>query len=415
MPEENQFQPVINPSLEKLKRNWKKILPFLFIGLFIISLVGVGIWLLISKPVSPPFKELEKQATSSDQNKIKEEEKTRIIFIRNSDVYSVYTDGSSEIKIVVGVVQAKASLDFRTFVLVKEYNLWVADVDGKELKQLTNVGKDETEKFHAIDVTIVALSPEGKKIFYSVKPVGTLDYQPGKLTDPSIKYGFYLYNLVTQQNTFITEEKTLSDFDYVGWLANEDSLLFIDGGKKEGFLYSFNTNSKIIEKFSNNLYPGLTNGYQTSLSMNKSLITWRGSSWWSYDKSLPSKSSQIFISKLDGTNRKQISATGKWGEYQWPSISFNSRYVSFEKHALDEPSAGKGKIYLYDVMSGETRFLANTDRDSIWLDDRTMLIHKSSYKNEKGFDIYKVDIVTGQETKIVSDGQIGNFSGNFYR
>ena len=54
-------QPPQNP-----KRNWKKILLILLVVLFLISLVGVGIYLLIPKPAEePPTTQPQKQTTPS--------------------------------------------------------------------------------------------------------------------------------------------------------------------------------------------------------------------------------------------------------------------------------------------------------------------------------------------------------------
>lgn len=73
MPEENQPLPTsISPTLGKPKRNWKKILPLLLIGLFLISLVGVGLYLLIPKPTEGPTAQPPtKQATPSAKPKPK--------------------------------------------------------------------------------------------------------------------------------------------------------------------------------------------------------------------------------------------------------------------------------------------------------------------------------------------------------
>ena len=59
---ENPVQPPTKPE-----RNWKKILLFLLIGLFLISLVGVGLYLLVPKPTeeSTPTTQPQKQATPS--------------------------------------------------------------------------------------------------------------------------------------------------------------------------------------------------------------------------------------------------------------------------------------------------------------------------------------------------------------
>ena len=70
MPEVSQTRnPQTTQSPQKPKRNWKKTFLFLLISLFLISLVGVGIYLLIPKPAKETISinQPQKQATPSAQ------------------------------------------------------------------------------------------------------------------------------------------------------------------------------------------------------------------------------------------------------------------------------------------------------------------------------------------------------------
>ena len=81
---ENPVQPPTKPE-----RNWKKILLFLLIGLFLISLVGVGIYLLIPKPIKEPstLTKPQKQATQSAKKDETEGWKTFIGTPSNNSKY----------------------------------------------------------------------------------------------------------------------------------------------------------------------------------------------------------------------------------------------------------------------------------------------------------------------------------------
>ncbi|OGY26795.1 MAG: hypothetical protein A2Z11_02390 [Candidatus Woykebacteria bacterium RBG_16_43_9] len=106
---EEQPQPIINPTLEKPKRNWKKISLILLIALFVISLIGVGLYILIPKLTQEPPSQTQKQATPSakPQKEKTHPLKNKIIYsmdvIRENgfdkDIYAMNPDGSGEIKI----------------------------------------------------------------------------------------------------------------------------------------------------------------------------------------------------------------------------------------------------------------------------------------------------------------------------
>jgi Tol biopolymer transport system component len=112
---ENSETPTISPLVEsqKSKRNSKKILLFLLIGLFLISLVGVGIWLLIPNLTEEPLLVKQKQPHPL-KNKIAF---VKSVFVKNrkittsggnlqylstfdTDIYLIKPDGTGETKVV---------------------------------------------------------------------------------------------------------------------------------------------------------------------------------------------------------------------------------------------------------------------------------------------------------------------------
>ena len=111
-------QPNPNPPPQKPKRNWKKISLILLIGLFLISLVGVGLYLLIPRLAEQPDSPTQNQATPSSKPKKSSPLKNKIIFTKtittnqkytapwgveltksDSDIYIMNADGTGETKI----------------------------------------------------------------------------------------------------------------------------------------------------------------------------------------------------------------------------------------------------------------------------------------------------------------------------
>ncbi|MEK0338472.1 MAG: hypothetical protein QQN41_13670, partial [Nitrosopumilus sp.] len=152
MPEENQSpSPSISPTLEKHKRNWKKILPLLLIGLFLISLVGVGIYFYGSSDNSFLFKRDE---TKEPSNTSKEHPlKNKIIYTKSiitdekyntspnvelskvdTDIYAMNLDGSGETKIVD--LEVRTNLNYPTSISLSPNNtylVWIREnADGEE-------------------------------------------------------------------------------------------------------------------------------------------------------------------------------------------------------------------------------------------------------------------------------------------
>lgn len=101
MPEENQSpSSSISPTLGKSKRNWKKIALIFLLALFVASLVGVGLYLLVPRLTEEP----PSQKQTAPSAKPKEEKphplKGKIAFVKSTFIKHeeiTYPDGSSGI------------------------------------------------------------------------------------------------------------------------------------------------------------------------------------------------------------------------------------------------------------------------------------------------------------------------------
>ncbi len=97
MPEQTQIPPTsISPTLGKPKRNWKKVFLLLLIALFVVSLVGVGLYLLIPKLTQEPPSQTQKQATSPAEPTKPTNKKKTIAYCWNDEIWITDVKGQKQ-------------------------------------------------------------------------------------------------------------------------------------------------------------------------------------------------------------------------------------------------------------------------------------------------------------------------------
>lgn len=186
MPPETQTPSTsISPTLGKPKRNWKKIFLILLILGISVSLVGVGVWLLISKPVEPPSKKLEKQTTSPTQKQVAS--KKGVLYLKPSG--------------------QKATLPIASLL----GDLWIYDLGNKKETQITKDGRVANNP--------MVLSPNGKMVAYR-KNIGDTE-------------SLWIYDFQTKKEKKLTEfTATVSDGEYsridgVVWKEDSKSVAYL--------------------------------------------------------------------------------------------------------------------------------------------------------------------------------------------
>ena len=80
---EEQSPLIVNPTIEKPKRNWKRTLLILFILLFFVSLIGIGLYLLVPKLDEGSPSTTQEQATPSAK-KAEHPLKNKIIYTKTN-------------------------------------------------------------------------------------------------------------------------------------------------------------------------------------------------------------------------------------------------------------------------------------------------------------------------------------------
>lgn len=434
----NQTTSVNTNPQTKAPLNWKLIGIISIVAAIVIAGLGYGavVLNLFGDKPSTETPDANKVATkSAEQNKTNtpSEKEERFVFYRQgasipySAVYSVKTDGTSEIKLAENVppsgggqcCDSKISRDSSLMAFTSNHKLWVVGLDGKGLKQLTTIGRDFTTQFLPIDVTIIDWSPDNTKILYYLRSVpnelgGLYPNTPaGAIEDPSVKYGIYLYDLTKGKESFVTNAVEPNGWDYVGWPKGTEKALFnigrLNSPEFSEYLYALNLSDGSFNKFSNQKYPGLWIVGQSSISNDGKKFVWNGLGVARDVKNNqdfpPTSSEQIFVSNIDGSNRTQITETLYSNEYQSPRFLTNDLYISLSRTLLDANKAPIAyEVYLYNITTGKNEKKVNNAQRFFFLDHDTVIIWKNN-------DIYKVELSTSKETLLA---KAAYFNLSFY-
>jgi hypothetical protein len=196
MPEEIQSTPPsISPTVEKPKRNWRKILLILLVVLLLVSLVGVGLW-LIPKLTKEPTSPTQKQATPSAKVQPKTKKLVwivgREIWMKelNKKAQKVLTEDEKILdwdllgndKVVY--ITAEASNDIYYGTKILRFNLKTKKKDTLlEIPLntiLSEVKKPNLCQVDDPDISAISASPDGKSLVFARLGVWKLDLATNK-------------------------------------------------------------------------------------------------------------------------------------------------------------------------------------------------------------------------------------------
>ena len=178
----------------------------------------------------------------------------KVLFLRNKELFTVNSDGSSEQKYIYtrGSVEPRFSPDGNKIVYTKEYDdhyeLWMLDIKNKNNERLT-------DGFYAVWLN--------DTFIYFYRP-GKNPYHPDEAVD--MKSGwvhFYKKNIVTGKEEEIKEDlsKGLGLVEFtspVEYCSQKNNIMFISGqGRGAGCLAAYNLKGKRIQ-LPDNLYDGVT-------------------------------------------------------------------------------------------------------------------------------------------------------------
>jgi len=364
MPEENQPQPVTNPSLEKPKRNWKKIALVLVIILLIAGLIGVGLWLLLRNPPEAPSKQPTKQATTAAKPREKETkpERTKFAYAHpghygNIWVLDVVTkgkmqitaDGSTHIDNIQPVFSDENSFTYLKCTSSK-CELWLVGLNGN---------KFTTKQIKKFNLYVYR---------YSIDPkLNKLVYLGGENGNAKL----HLVDLVKNKDKVVYETKMFGygsnqdDSLYVNFSPDYSKILYVDTrGVEEGEMSGGARTYKImVWDMGGNQLVRLTGEITDGEWTGNNSFVYRDIEKGTFSYDLVSKTSQQLSEEVDWSNL---------------TISPNTEKLAHNKgfQVSDASSPSDSEVFLFDLLSKKDNLLVSSSYGPVWVNNTYLVVHK---------------------------------------
>lgn len=396
MPEDSS-QPLAAQPESQIQKSpkQKKVKKWLLILLVLFALAGAS-FLVYKALKNNSFKQ-------GSQNNIQNKKSGNFVYTKTAEVYSIKSDGTSKKRIVEFSLDLLVSPDFSKVGFIRDHNLWVVDSLGGNYIQLTTNGKDSNNEFWGVDPLTLGWSSDSKKILFSINPTPPV-VGDGKMygkEDPTIKYGFYLFDLEKAEGEFLFRDKLNSRF--LGWPKGSGPL-FIKGTEYER-IYELSISEKAFKLFSNQKYPGLVFGH-VSFSSDGNYVSWVGSV---HEKmkglSMKADTSQVFLANIDGTGRVAISPLGKFNDFLLPRFLKGDNIVSWLKPKIKYgelvTSGSEKELNLYDRQTKSSKIIEG-GIDYFPYDSDSLFVLKDN-SERLGHDLYLKDLNTDKEVFLDND------------
>lgn len=252
-----QPQPTSEQPPPKPERNWKKILLFLLIGLFLTSLVGVGLYLLIPRLTEQPTSPAQNQTTDEDQPVTK-----RLVWVVGKEIWvkELYKEAEkvlTEDKKILDwdllgdekIVYITAEKDKDEFygIAIVSLNLKTKEKETLLKNPLNTILKEKKVgvcNFEDPDISTLAVSADNKYIAYARSGLWLFDLSSGdsrqiikttNLRPADLK--FDVHNCISYQDVrWVSTEKI--EIDTGEWEVSKRDLIDISGNILEEYAYS---------------------------------------------------------------------------------------------------------------------------------------------------------------------------------
>jgi len=384
MPEELQNEiPSISPTLEKPKRNWKKISLLILIGLLLISLVGIGLYLLIPGLNQEPPSQTQKPATPSTKPKPKT---TKIIWVkgkeiwikdRNTDGTKFFAEdkkildwdllGNDKIVYITAVEKSKdeiygteiISLDLKTKNREILYEKDLDKIISERIPCLSGTKFNDNQEDASIST--LSVTPDNKSIIFASEGIWSLDLQSKK----------------------------------VGQLLKTDDFSI---GKGECLSYR---NLKVVNKQSAELFISGFEGFTKGLIdiKNKKLLEKYSTGWYStiLQVSFPPKD-QIFIKSISHSYTQHGSVIGEGTGKD--SYKVDEEFYSTENYISTADVSGS-KVFFVEAEDTETDPNGQPYTFSLHvLDLNTKGVSKISGINLEGSSEFDIKCMTSDQANV---------------
>ena len=303
----------------------------------------------------------------------------------NSDIYLIDSDGKNLRPFMnseAGESSPKFSPDGRSIAYSKKGQVWTANIDGSDDKQLTNLSTGAGG---------FVWSKDGKKmLFVSDVYPECIDDAANKKMDEEKDAGLVKASIFT--------ELMYRNFDH--WRGEKRSHLFLfDMTTKEAIDLTLKSRSDVppVDLGSEWDYNFSPDGKEVAFTMNTDKVV------------ATSTNNDIFIINLDDVKKgepapvKPIS-TSKGNDCQ-PVYSPDGRYLAFTSMARAGFEADKKTIMLYNRQTGELRNLTEkidlTVGQIIWSSDSQHIFFEAP--NQIYNSIYRINVLTGDNILFIKE------------
>ncbi|MFA5035320.1 MAG: hypothetical protein WC500_06045 [Candidatus Margulisiibacteriota bacterium] len=276
---------------------------------------------------------------------------------------------------------------------VRDSNIWSANTDGSQLKQITKNVTIEPP----FDISLIGANDDGTKLLFSYELPDIMGIPDA---NRYIKYGVHYYDAIANRFNYIDQRlfnKEGAVYYYVGFIDNVPIYAQI----LDGYYYKLDPINNKLSKYTRMPIPAIAS--TSYFNIKKNILIYdghyanQGQNIWK-DSAIPDLYSQIVLVSLDNYSKTYISLAGDYAEYQYLSVSPN-----FENVIYGHQMGGSERAYYsYNINSRHTKPLSKihaTYLVPLWLDDETFL-----YADQKPLAIlYKYDLKTDAITKYIEN------------
>lgn len=422
------------------KKNNKLLLNFFVLLLVFVALLGAYWWGKNSQTnQSKSTLESEQEITIKEPVVEKKYDRTELLFTKLIEDTSGNGNSSSEAWLLDLASNQTSKLDLPQFASVFKYPksplVFFTQLNNENTISVKNLLTDEVKQYQVINhpnpevregVTINGLneiSPDGKRVIYSVffskacPPIDLESLPPGfeggfgpcePDPDPNLPGGYYLYDFVSQSNTYLGGVALVSLWD-----LEDQKLYFNDIDRNQG-LKVLDLETKEVKLFDR----AQTFGYG-AFPMLKSnfLVKVEGETG-----DVVGQQSTSILSLTDLSNgSKKILDSGRWADIQpFASVAPDESKFLYLRTKLDGQGRAFGSLHLYELSTGKLEqvtpdsFVNSYSIHGYWLDNNNFIttVNESS-SNYDGYNNYlvKIDLQEGLISKL-SEQKIRAFVQN---
>jgi len=279
---------------------------------------------------------------------------------------------------------------------VRDSNIWSANTDGSQLKQITKNVTIEP----SFDISLIGANDDGTKLLFSYELPDIMGIPDA---NRCIKYGVHYYDSIADLIYYVGEAPYIKKgefyyhYYFTGFIGDNP----IYAQNLDGYYYRLDPIKNKFYKYTRMPMPGIV--HTSYFNIKKNLLVYDchyanlGQETWK-DSVASDSHSQIILVSLDNYSKTYISPAGNYAEYQYLSVSPNFENVVYG-HQM---GGSKRTYYSYNINSRHIKPLSKihaTYLVPLWLDDETFL-----YADQKPLaTFYKYNLKTDDITKYIEN------------